>query len=124
MIERYRDHAANERTYLAWIRTGITIIALGFLVEKFDLFLAVLGPRASRGAVQALPSVPSAFANVALVLLGIIITVWATVRYFAIKRAIDKEGAAFFDGTILNLFLSLVLVSCGIYLLVHLLQVL
>jgi hypothetical protein len=41
MIERYSDHAANERTHLAWVRTAIAIMALGFLVQKFDLFLRV-----------------------------------------------------------------------------------
>lgn len=39
MIERYSDHAANERTYLAWLRTGLAIIAFGFLIERFDLLL-------------------------------------------------------------------------------------
>ena len=37
MIRRYSDHAANERTFLAWVRTAIAIMAFGFLVEKFDL---------------------------------------------------------------------------------------
>ncbi|MGN6451789.1 MAG: YidH family protein [Steroidobacteraceae bacterium] len=35
MIDRYSDHAANERTFLAWIRTGIAVIAFGLLIEKF-----------------------------------------------------------------------------------------
>ena len=43
MIERYSDHAANERTFLAWVRTAIAIMAFGFLVEKFDLFLEIAG---------------------------------------------------------------------------------
>ena len=34
---RYSDHAANERTFLAWVRTGIATIAFGFVVEKFNL---------------------------------------------------------------------------------------
>ncbi len=38
----YKDYAANERNYLAWIRTAITVITLGFLMEKFELFLATL----------------------------------------------------------------------------------
>ena len=33
-----RVHMANERTFLAWIRTGIGIMAFGFVVEKFALF--------------------------------------------------------------------------------------
>ena len=31
-------HMANERTFLAWIRTSIGLIAFGFVVEKFCLF--------------------------------------------------------------------------------------
>ncbi|MGH7841400.1 MAG: YidH family protein, partial [Candidatus Binataceae bacterium] len=36
MIRGYRDHAANERTFLAWVRTGIAVIAFGFVIEKFN----------------------------------------------------------------------------------------
>jgi putative membrane protein len=41
MIKRYSDHAANERTFLAWVRTAIAVMAFGFLIERFDLFLKV-----------------------------------------------------------------------------------
>ena len=34
-----REHLANERTLLAWIRTSIGIIAFGFVVVKFSLFI-------------------------------------------------------------------------------------
>jgi uncharacterized membrane protein YidH (DUF202 family) len=34
-----RVHMANERTFLAWIRTSIGIMAFGFVVEKFSLFI-------------------------------------------------------------------------------------
>jgi len=53
MIERYTDHAANERTFLAWVRTSIAIMAFGFLVEKFDLFLEF----ASKSLAARTPSV-------------------------------------------------------------------
>ncbi|HEX7199053.1 MAG TPA: DUF202 domain-containing protein [Dongiaceae bacterium] len=42
MISGYTDHAANERTFLAWIRTGVAVIAFGFVIEKFNLFLLTL----------------------------------------------------------------------------------
>jgi putative membrane protein len=42
MIPQFNDHAANERTYLAWLRTGISIIAFGFVLERFSLFLNTL----------------------------------------------------------------------------------
>ena len=43
MINRYTDHSANERTYLAWIRTAVAVMAFGFLIEKFDLFVSYVG---------------------------------------------------------------------------------
>ena len=39
------DRLANERTYLACARTSIAIIALGFVVARFGLFLREIGPR-------------------------------------------------------------------------------
>jgi putative membrane protein len=42
MIPRYNDHAANERTYLAWLRTSLSLVAFGFVLERFDLFLRTL----------------------------------------------------------------------------------
>ena len=38
-----RDHMANTRTLLAWLRTGIALIGLGFVVARFGLFLQQLG---------------------------------------------------------------------------------
>jgi putative membrane protein len=38
---------AAERTLLAWIRTAITLMALGFVVARFGLFLALLGAQSS-----------------------------------------------------------------------------
>ena len=37
MIERYSDHAANERTFLAWIRTALALIAGGVALEALGL---------------------------------------------------------------------------------------
>ena len=53
MIKRYSDHAANERTFLAWVRTAIAVMAFGFLIERFDLFLKFAMPQMAQQ--QALP---------------------------------------------------------------------
>ena len=42
MIRDYSDHAANERTFLAWLRTSIAVIAFGFVVEKLNLLALTL----------------------------------------------------------------------------------
>jgi putative membrane protein len=48
MIKCYSDHAANERTFLAWVRTAIAVMAFGFLVERFDFFMSAAAGSSSR----------------------------------------------------------------------------
>jgi putative membrane protein len=60
------DHLANERTYLAWIRMGIAIMALGFVVARFGLFLREFSPLAQ----STVPIHFSSVIGVALVLVG------------------------------------------------------
>ncbi|NVN11158.1 YidH family protein [Nguyenibacter vanlangensis] len=45
MIERYADHAANERTFLAWVRTAFGLAAFGCVLAKFDLVLRLVTAR-------------------------------------------------------------------------------
>ena len=52
MIQGYADHAANERTFLAWVRTGVAVIAFGFVIEKFNLFLSSLLDAASLDPIR------------------------------------------------------------------------
>ncbi len=52
MIKRYSDHAANERTFLAWVRTAIAVMAFGFVIEKFDLFLKYAAPKAAQQEIN------------------------------------------------------------------------
>ena len=54
MIPGYSDHAANERTFLAWVRTGIAVIAFGFVIEKFNLFVLTVASSTSTEATQRL----------------------------------------------------------------------
>ena len=43
MIANYTNHAANERTFLAWIRTGLAVAAFGFFLIKLNVFLDAAG---------------------------------------------------------------------------------
>jgi putative membrane protein len=88
MIPAYSDHAANERTFLAWVRTAIAVMAFGFLVEKFDLFLEVAAPSLA-GRTLSLPG--RRFGNIAglaLIVLGTFMVVVAAIR-FVILRGIS-----------------------------------
>ena len=39
LLAWHRSHLANERTFLAWSRTSISLLAFGFVIERFELFI-------------------------------------------------------------------------------------
>ncbi|WP_298139305.1 DUF202 domain-containing protein [Acidiferrobacter sp.] len=124
MIERYGDHAANERTYLAWVRTGVAVMAFGFLVEKFDIFLIYIGKALHRrtGAHHGLHG--AEILGMGLVALGILMMVGASVRFMQTRRAIMSEAITREPGNpVLYVGMVLILVVMGITLLVYLAQV-
>jgi len=91
MIKRYSDHAANERTFLAWVRTAIAVMAFGFVIEKFDLFLQALAPQA---ALKQIAPHGQKFANaagLAFIAIGVVMIVIAGVRFVWTTKAIDVE---------------------------------
>ena len=51
----FTDHSSNERTFLAWLRTGIAVVAFGFVVEKFNLFITALGSTNQRACQYGTP---------------------------------------------------------------------
>jgi putative membrane protein len=96
MIRGYSDHAANERTFLAWVRTGIAIIAFGFVIEKFNLFLLTIiaaaqleAPR--RQVLERVAGPIGRYEGLALILVGIVLIIVAAVRFIRTGRLIDDE---------------------------------
>ena len=73
-----RVYFAAERTFLAWLRTGVTVMALGFVVARFGLFLRIL--RAQGGPVPP-GSGLSPYLGAVLVVLGVVATAAGTRRY-------------------------------------------
>ncbi len=91
MIKRYSDHAANERTFLAWVRTAIAVMAFGFVIEKFDLFLLALAPQT---ALKLIAPHGQKFANaagLAFIAIGVGMIVIAGLRFVWTAKAIDVE---------------------------------
>lgn len=96
MIRSYTDHAANERTFLAWLRTGVAVIAFGFLMDRFDLFIltmsdAVSTPQAQKEQLDALaPSIGTGVGE-GFILVGIVFILVAMVRFVRTGLLIDDQ---------------------------------
>lgn len=86
---------ASERTLLAWLRTGIAIVGLGFLVSRFGLFLRLLSGQTAHAPASATSGYSHAI-GVALVILGSLSMAAATVqhgRFIATLPEIDRPAA-------------------------------
>jgi putative membrane protein len=126
MIERFSDHAANERTFLAWVRTAIAIMAFGFLVEKFDLFLEIAGRTLTDRKFSIGGQWVGNVAGLSLIALGGATLLLAIIRFRRTARAIDSPdrsadasgrtdatlaGLLFLLGAALFVYLAYTLVS-------------
>jgi putative membrane protein len=83
-----RVYLAAERTFLAWIRTSLALMAFGFVVSRFGLFLRVL--ESSSGQRISEPSALTLPLGVFLVLLGVISDIFAAWRHVRYVRAINE----------------------------------
>ena len=120
MIKNFSDHAANERTFLAWVRTAIAVMAFGFIVEKFNLFLEVAAPSLA-GRTLSLPG--QRFGNIvglALILFGAAMVAIAAARFLITAKSIDSQDVRQGPGTRLDVALAVLLVLLGLALFVFL----
>jgi putative membrane protein len=71
---------ASERTLLAWLRTGIAIIGLGFVVSRFGLFLHLIALQSPGGPPRA-DALASGILGLSFVLFGAVAVAVATVQH-------------------------------------------
>jgi len=114
VIPRYSDHAANERTFLAWVRTGLAIVIFGFVIEKFNLFLLVMaGARTMEighnATLQRLAGPFGHYDGLVLTLGGLALIVAAAVRFIRVRRLIEDQDIHDPGGYRAELVLSAVL---------------
>ena len=83
------DHLANERTFLAWIRTGLATITFGFVVARFGLFLRELNLKSVTASASAIHY--SAVIGISLTVLGVIFMAVALINFLQIRHEIDEE---------------------------------
>lgn len=115
MLGAPTDHLANERTFLAWVRTALTIMAFGFVVARFGLFLREL---AGTSSVPAVPGPVSEFTGVLLVLVGSVLLLLAFVRF--LRTRADLEAGRYKVHSALEWGLTGLMVAVGVVLAVYL----
>lgn len=114
-----RVHMANERTFLAWIRTSVAVMAFGFVVEKFSLFVKQMAYYMGKEASPPAP-VYSSLIGILLVGLGMLMGVLAFIRYKNVERQIDEDTYA--PSPVLSVLLAISVIVVGMFLLLYLIH--
>lgn len=110
---------AAERTLLAWLRTGLGIIAIGFVVSRFGLFVELIGKQS--GAALAASRAPySGALGITFVIVGYLVIVIAAIQHRRFISTISSNNLPRAYSSALAVVLSLVLAALGIALAAYL----
>jgi putative membrane protein len=113
-----RVYFAAERTFLAWIRTGLGLMGIGFAVSRFGLFLRQL--TAAESHLTTRTTGLSLWSGVALVALGVIVNLSAVLRHLQLIHQLNtgtwQPGRVSRDAVILGLLLAAIGIGMAIYL--------
>jgi uncharacterized protein (DUF302 family)/uncharacterized membrane protein YidH (DUF202 family) len=112
------DYLAAERTFLAWIRTGLALMGFGFVVARFGLFLQ---------QIQVVEHVPSAqsyglslWFGTALIAVGVVVNIHSAWNHVRLVRQLDRgdpvPSRPSMQAVLIALFLALVGLAMAIYL--------
>ncbi|MBD2195470.1 MULTISPECIES: YidH family protein [Calothrix] len=100
--DRVRDHLANERTYLAWMRSGIALMGFGVLIVRLRIIRPPLAPQPPGSGWKL---------GLAFALVGVLTVLLSTQHYFAVRRDIDEDTYQPPDRWILLASLAVVLLG-------------
>ncbi len=109
-----RDYLANERTLLAWLRTGIALIALGFVVARFGLFLRELASQGKQVAPGALGGHASSIFGTIIVLLAGVLLALSYLRYRRTVQALDQGMFRASVGLVAGVVAVVILIALGL----------
>src|SRR5258708_31142045 len=95
------DYLAAERTVLAWIRTGIALMGLGFVLARFGLFLQEFNHLQPDFQVKSYEI--SLWIGVALMLMGVAVCLLLMFRHLRVLKQLQAGGTVFFPSSRLGI---------------------
>ncbi|MEJ5301401.1 MAG: DUF202 domain-containing protein [Thermodesulforhabdaceae bacterium] len=120
-VKNRQAHLANERTFLSWVRTSISIMAFGFVIERFSLFLSqftclFLGKSEPILSSQQ-HSYISSILGIFLIGFGALMGILAFIRYKKVEKQIEEDS--YHPSLILDLLLVLCIVTVGLFFVIY-----
>jgi putative membrane protein len=101
---RVRDHLANERTYLAWMRTAIALMGFGVVIVRLRAFRPPILPHPGNGWKLGL----------LFSLVGLATVLLSTQHYFAVRRDIDEDTYEPADRWVILFSLAITILGAGV----------
>ncbi len=118
-VRNRRVHMANERTFLSWIRTSISIMAFGFVVERFAIFTKQFSYIAGKTAAAPSRGYSTVF-GIVLVAIGALMGILAFIRYKKVEKQIDED--TYRPSLILDVLLTISIMAICIFLVIYLIH--
>ena len=118
-----RVYLAAERSFLAWIRTGLSLMGFGFVVARFGLFMRVMREVTPHDGGQQFTSTGFSFAvGVMLVVVGVFVNIASTVHHVRLTSQLVsgdyRGGRPAFFAVAVAIFLALVGLAMAVYLVI------
>ncbi len=110
-------YLAEDRTFLAWIRTGIALMGLGFVVARFGLFLRELEATQSGSPVETTSF--SVVLGTALIVCGVLVSILASFKYMRRVRDLRQGVRTMGKPSKLALFVATTLSAAGLAMAVY-----
>jgi putative membrane protein len=116
-----RVYLAAERTFLAWIRTGLSLMGFGFVVARFGLFLREID--FNQHSMPAHPAHFTLWVGTVLILIGVLVNLFSAAQHVRFIRAV-KQGTEVVDRPVtMAVAIALILAITGLAMTIYLLFV-
>jgi putative membrane protein len=115
------DYLAAERTFLAWIRTGLALMGFGFVVARFGLFLQAL--QMGQSNFQTGPYGLSFWFGTGLIVLGVGVNIACACNHIGLVRELNRGGSGFRRPSSLAVTVAVILAALGLGMAIYLVSV-